>query len=280
MNDAASGWSRNEIEEFLHLADRAARAAGQEARSWEDRPFKVRLKADHSEVSEADEAAQHAAITLIRASRPDDAIIAEEALAPGGALLPPPTDERPCWIIDPIDGTRNFVRGLGDYTSSVGVWLGGQPLAGAVYHPRLDTAYTAARGGRPLIDGIPVRHHSTRGSSLIVGIPSTARGLVRDLAHAWFDEHVVRNFGSAALHLAFVATGQLDAAVMTNTKLWDIAGGAALVLAAGGEMCAPAGDSLFPLRVAGYCGEEIPALVLRAGVRARLLGDRDCESSR
>ena len=271
MSSNGPNLPREEIQTLLKLAEQAARAAGREARSWEGRHFNVRLKADHSEVSDADEAAQRAAVAVIRAARPDDAFITEETLETDGPAPPPPTDEHPCWIIDPIDGTRNFVRGMGDYTASVGVWYGGHPVAGAVYHPQNDRMYSAAIGGPLLVDGRAFTLPSAPGSTLIVGIPSTARGTIHDLAHAWFDRHVVRNFGSAALHLAYVATGQLDAAVMTNTKFWDVAGGAALVLAAGGEVCTPDSRPLLPHSVDGYAGEEIPALMLRAGAREQLL---------
>lgn len=253
------------------VAERAAREGGAVARRFFRTPFDIRLKADHSEVSEADEAAQAAIVSYIHAARADDAFVAEEELHGPHANLPQPRNDGVCWIIDPIDGTRNFVRGIPLYACSIGVMAGGVPIAGAVYEPQHDVMYAA--GGAPgiFVNGqlvaAPARATSRPpGMNLrpVVGIPSTPAGAVATIAHAWLEQFVCRNIGSTALHLAFVAAGEFDGCLSDNARLWDIAAGYALVLAAGGRMTAPHGQALFPLDVARYDGEELAHLAAPA----------------
>jgi len=259
------------LDELLALALAAARAGAAEAHARYSRPRDVRLKRDASEVSDADEAAQAAIVAAIRARRPADGLITEERLDLADPP-PPPTGDRPCWVIDPIDGTRNYIRRMGDYCTSGGVMLAGRPVVGVIIDARHDRCYAAQAGGPLLVDGAPWRPDERDGhsDSLVVGIPSTATGPVYELTHAWLDRHVIRNYGSTAIHLALVATGQLDAAVSTNSKLWDIAAGWLLVEAGGGRISAPGGGALPPLAVATYRSEQIPTLAVGPTARAGL----------
>ena len=105
--------------ELRLLAERAARLGGRLARAYAGAPLGVRLKSDRSEVTDADEATQAALIRELRAARPADAFLTEEVQPPGPEAPPSPCNDRVCWVIDPIDGTRNFVRGLPVYACSV-----------------------------------------------------------------------------------------------------------------------------------------------------------------
>lgn len=242
------------------VAEEAARAGGAVARRYFDQDYHVRLKPDHSEVSEADEAAQAEVIARIQAQRPADAVIAEETLAPGGR--PGPTNDIVCWVIDPIDGTRNFIRRIPLYACSIAAMLHGTPIAGAIYDPQRDVMYSAASGGALCVNGgqPPDTAGATRGLNLrpVVGIPSTPRGASKALAHRWLDRYVCRSLGSTALHLAWVAAGRLDAALADNPRLWDLAAGWALLRAARRDMVKLDGTPIFPLDVAAYAGEELP----------------------
>ncbi len=253
------------------LAEEAARAGGHVARQYFRTDLAVRLKSDRSEVSDADEAAQAAVVAHIRAARPADAFIAEERLD-----LPdppsPPANDRLCWAIDPLDGTRNFIRQVPLYTCSVAAMIGGVPLVGAVYDPVHDVLYSAGREEGLFVNGElqPARRGPARPPGAnpkpVVAIPSAATGPTARLAHAWLDRYLCRSLGSTALHMAMVATGQFDGMIGDEPRLWDIAAGWVLVIASGGQVTGPAGQPIFPLDVRTYAGEGIPTLAFGTGV--------------
>jgi myo-inositol-1(or 4)-monophosphatase len=266
--------------ELRHIAEEAARAGGHVARRFFRTKLAVRLKDDRSEVSDADEAAQAAVTECIQAHRPDHAFIAEETLLPraDGAREPAPSNDAVCWVVDPIDGTRNFVRGIPLYVCSVAAMLGGTPLVGAIYEPERDVLYSASLAEGFFVDSAPQSGRpvgAARPAGLnpryVVGIPSTPVGPASVIAQAWLGRFVCRNLGSTALHLAMVATGELDAMLTDNSRLWDIAAGWVLVTASGGRMTGLGDAPLFPLDVGKYRATELPALAADAQVYAALL---------
>jgi myo-inositol-1(or 4)-monophosphatase len=252
------------------LAERAARAGGAVARDAFAQPPGVRLKADASVVTDADIAAQAAVVRIIRAARPQDWCIGEEGPIEGGG-----GGGGFAWLIDPIDGTRNFVRGSPAFACSVGVLRAGLPVAGAIYEPQRDTMYSAHLGGGLRVNGqvrdadLAERGPSGPPGELVVSLPSSATPAVGALMHACVDRWVIRNVGSAALHLAMVATGELDAALLATCKLWDLAAGAALLAAGGGAFLALDGQPLFPIDVQRRAAEELPSVAGRTPEIAR-----------
>jgi myo-inositol-1(or 4)-monophosphatase len=272
------------------LAEQAARAGGVVARRYFRTALHVQLKADLTEVSEADHAAQAAVVATIRAARPDDGFLTEETLDPQPACLrasfalPPRSASAPCltssitWIIDPIDGTRNFVRDIPLYVCSVGAMLGGYPLVGAIYDPERDTTYSAGAAEGLFVNGQPQSSRLSGGARpaglgprLVVALPSAPTGPITALAHTWLGRFINRNLGSTALHLALVADGQLDGMLSDNAKLWDLAAGWVLVHAMGGRMTTPNGGDLFPLDVATYTAGDLPFIAGRAEIFDQLL---------
>lgn len=249
--------------ELREIAAEAARAGGRIARSAFSRTLAIRLKPDGSEVTEVDEAAQAAVIEAIRRARPRDGIIAEEGLT---SLAVAQRSAPVVWVIDPLDGTRNYVRGIPYYACSVGAIVGGRPVAGAIHEPERDRLYAAGVGGPLMIDGVamtPLGATSPRkGLNLkpVVALPSSPSGPVADLTRKWLGRYICRGFGATALHLAWVATGDLDAALCDNARLWDIAAGLALLASAGCPVTAVDGSPLTPLDPAGYGGEELPLI--------------------
>lgn len=265
------------------LCEAAARCAGQIARDAFGRVGGVRLKSDASHVTDADEAAERAVIEMLNSIRPDDGIVGEESAArraeedaslKAAVQLPGDGAAQTFWVIDPIDGTRNYVNGIPLFASSVAVMRGGLPVAGAIYDPMRDALLSASAAEGAFSNGAPL--HVERGavneSQWLVAIPSQRYGQWHKLTQDWVEHLVVRNLGSATLHVAMVAAGQLDAALMTKCKLWDIAAGWVIVTAAGGAMTYPDGKPLFPLDVQNYASEAMPCLAARPGVHAKLIG--------
>ncbi len=256
------------------VAVEAARIGARVAREAFGRPRVVSLKADRSEVTEVDLAAQRQIEQLLHARRPHDAILGEEQ------------SDRPrdhagqdalWWLIDPIDGTRNFVRGIPIFACSVAAMQHGRVLAGAICDAMLDVTYSAAIGGpvhendTPATSTEPVTAHLPATRRLLVAVPSLRRERTRRLVQLVLEKHLLRNSGSTALHLAWVALGRLDAAVSGNSRLWDIAAGAALLQAAGCVLSDPDGGEVFPIDPASYDGGEIATLAARPEAHTRLL---------
>jgi myo-inositol-1(or 4)-monophosphatase len=309
--------------ELRELAEAAARLGGELARASFGQPQRVTLKRDRSEVSETDLAAERAIIAFLQQRRPNDGVVAEEAMETRGdggteagahegdtaarsapdrrvnrqspisnrqspivnPQSPIPNPQSVSWIIDPIDGTRNYVRGVPLFACSVAAMRGGMPVAGAIYDPIREVLYAADEGTGVLVNGKPVsaeeRADSGRNDSqrqLIVAIPSMRHRSGQALVRAVFDRHVVRNLGCTTLHLALVAVGRFDAAISSNSRLWDLAAGWLLVTRAGGLMTRHGGEELFPLDPTAYAGEELPTLAGSPAAHARLLreaaGDR------
>lgn len=259
------------LAELRELAGRAARAGGWIAHRAFDQHVTVRLKADRSEVTDVDLAAQQAVIDTLWAARPHDAIIAEEERAAGG---PPPTAARVTWAVDPLDGTRNFVRGIPAYACSVGALLEGYPIVGAIFEPQRDRLFLGDAAGDLTLNGQPIARRVTSGPArgpglkAVAAIPSSPSRDLAPLTAAWLDHFVCRCFGATALHLAMVAAGEIDAALCDNARLWDIAAGAALLAAAGCPITRPDGSNLFPLDVAAYHNEELPLITASAATWA------------
>lgn len=256
--------------ELRVLAESAARLGGAVAMAAFGRPHAVRLKADRSEVTEFDLAAERAVVGLLRQHRPEDGFITEEHPAQ-------PSRTGVTWVVDPIDGTRNFVRGIPCFGCTVAAMMGGEPVAGAILDPVRQIMYSADAASGARCDGEPLRlggpSPESRGGNpkLLVAIPSTRHARSHDIVLRWMDELVIRNFGAATTHLAMVAAGQLDATLLTNSKLWDIAAGWLLVKGAGGEMTTPEGSPIFPIDVGRYAGEETPALAASTLAHAQLI---------
>ncbi len=232
--------------QLLVIAEQAARAAGELLR---ERFATGGERATGSKstptdlVSEADLAAERAIRAVIAARRPDDAILGEEGgeTQEGSGLR---------WIVDPLDGTVNFLFGVPQWSVSVAVHDDDGGLAGVIYDPLREELFAGERGaGPPRINGAPLRasERAELASALVAtgfaydaGVRSVqAEALARLLPQV----RDVRRMGSAALDLAWTAAGRYDAYYERGVHIWDVAAGTVLCEAAGLEMRAlePAG---------------------------------------
>ncbi len=199
-------------------------------------------------VSEADLSAQRAALDVIRRHRPDDAIMAEEGDAAGTAL---PSDSTPIWVVDPLDGTANFLHGHPMYAASVAVAISGRIMAGAVTAPALGQRWWARRGGGAFRDDEPIHGSgitSLEGALVGTGFPfkepdhRDAYG--RQLTRVLESGAQVRRGGAAAVDLCFLADGRFEAFWEAALQPWDYAAGALIVEEAGGACARIEGGDL------------------------------------
>lgn len=264
------------LRELRKLAEQAARTGGAVARRAFGATLRTRRKPDGSEVTNADEAAQQAIVRCLHAARPGDDLIAEEGLRHMQRLRKrhaAGADSPICWVVDPLDGTRNFIAGIPLYAVSVAALCAGVPVAGAVYLPERDQMYSSAgdgiyRNGRRFT---PRSRRALR--RWLVGIPSFLNERELALVRSWPRRVVLRNLGVTSLHLAMVAAGQLEATLITDSRLWDIAAGWLLVCQAGGVMTRLDGRGIFPADLERYAGEPIPSLASRSvATHQKLLG--------
>jgi len=206
--------------------------------------IKVTEKQHNDFVTEVDQAAEQAIIEVLKTAYPDHAILAEES----GASDNSPNDN--VWIIDPIDGTTNFIHGFPQYCVSIALQQRGQLTQAVIYDPTRNELFTATRGGGAFLNDkrIRVTKRDKMADALIgTGFP------FRDMKG--LDEYLrmfrvmtekcagLRRPGSAALDLAYVAAGRLDGFFEKGLRPWDIAAGSLLITEAGGLTGTFAGES-------------------------------------
>ena len=214
----------------------AALAGGLVARTGFGSEFEVRFKTDtHNLVTEFDRRAEESIAAVIRSAFPDDSIVAEEGSLGG-------SDQSRRWIVDPIDGTTNFSHAFPYVAVSVAYEEHGSVLLGAVYDPTRDELFVAERGRGVELNGRPIRVSTV--DRLALSLVSTGFPYERDLLPIALEQlgrmarvaQSVRRLGAAALELAYVACGRLDAFWEVRLEPWDCAAGALLVEEAGGRV--------------------------------------------
>ena len=222
---------------MLNIAVRAARQAGDLIARYVDRvdSLNVTEKSRNDFVSEVDKGAEQAIIETIQKSYPDHSILAEESGSHAGNEYE--------WIIDPLDGTTNFLYGFPQFAVSIALRHKGRITQGVVYNPVSQELFTASRGEGAQLNGRRLRVTSRKGlegALLGTGIP------YRDDQMHLMDDYFnmmkalipgsagIRRPGSASLDLAYVAAGRLDGFWEMDLNIWDIAAGVLLVEEAGG----------------------------------------------
>lgn len=232
------------ISGLIRVMEKAARKAGQRLRRdfGEIEHLQVSRKGPADFVSKADQAAERTIYDELRAARPDWGFLLEEA----GEIEGDPT--KPRWVVDPLDGTSNFLHGIPHFAVSIAAqeprldgkgW--GEVTAGIVYQPITDESFWAEKSRGAWLHDRRLRVSSRRHldeSLIATGIPFAGHGNVAQWAsiYAALAPQVagIRRFGSAALDLAWVAAGRYDGFWEANLKPWDTAAGCLLVREAGG----------------------------------------------
>lgn len=221
--------------ELLGLARKAAHEAGGLVRDAPIHSLTLTTKSSPSDlVSEMDHASEKLIREIILSARPDDGLIGEEGTSK-------PSQSGLSWLVDPIDGTANYLRGLPNYSISIAVVNGKETIAGVVYDPTLDETFTAIYGRGAALNDNPIVCSTTALAEAIVGTgfsySSTQRArqaeVLQSLLPAVGD---IRRPGSAAISLCWVACGRLDAFFEAGLKPWDFAAGALIAREGGADI--------------------------------------------
>ena len=230
----------------LNIAIKAARAAGNViTRSLPKRDsIVIHEKAHLDFVTEVDRLAEAEIIKELRRAFPSHGFLGEESGQVG------PTKQQ--WIIDPLDGTSNFLRGFPHFAVSIALYEKGEPVLGVVFDPLRDELFSAEKGRGALLNDRRLRvspRKGVEGALIATGFPFRTRKL--------FDDHLgmvkallatgedLRRTGSAALDLAYVASGRFDAYFEMGLQPWDMAAGVLLVREAGGQITDMRGGDQF-----------------------------------
>jgi myo-inositol-1(or 4)-monophosphatase len=226
---------------FLETAVEIAQEAGSMLSAFFERRIPFELKGDYDLVTEADRASERFVVDRLRSHFPSHAIVAEESGEHAGG-----SGYR--WYVDPLDGTTNFAHGYPVYNVTLGLERDGKMIAGVIYDPNRQELFTAERGGGAYLNHR--RIHVSRTSRLedvlaATGFPSRKRHLNVNV-HFYHQmamlTHGVRRGGSAAIDLAYVACGRLDAFWEFGLNPWDIAAGTLLIEEAGGAVSGMRGE--------------------------------------
>ena len=232
---------------MLNIAVRAARRAGsiinRAALSGEG--LKVRAKQANDFVTQVDQAAEDAIIDIVRTAYPEHGFLAEESGKSEGK-----TDY--VWIIDPLDGTTNFIHGFPQYCVSIAVEHRGALVHGVVYDPLRNELFTASKGRGAFLNDRRIRASKClklQDALIGTGFPFKELGRVdlylKQLKTLMANSSGVRRAGAAALDLAYVACGRLDGFWELGLSPWDMAAGALLIQEAGGLCGDLAGEQDF-----------------------------------
>jgi len=237
-----------EITKRKDLAIEAAKQAGKSLVGNFKKPLKVESKGNRQLVTNADLEAESIIINLIKKAFPEDSILSEES-----RHLKPNADFH--WVIDPLDGTHNYIHGIDVFGTSIAVAHKDEVLAGVIYMPLSDELYSAQKGEGTYCNGkkVSVSKRKLEESTLVYdsSIRYDKKRMLLGLSNLADKVFNVRMFGSTARHLVDIAEGKIDLNVEFHDKVWDFAAGLLLVEEAGGSSTDFQGNK-WSLKTKGY----------------------------
>jgi myo-inositol-1(or 4)-monophosphatase len=219
----------------LDVARRCSAVAGEMLRQiFEEGTAAVEWKGERNPVTRADTETEQAVMSLLGEEFPAHAVLAEESggTIPAGWL----------WVIDPLDGTRNFASGVPHFAFNLALCHDGAPVLGLTLDPMLEEEFVAVRGRGATLNGEPIRASNAGGlNEAVVGAGlgyevERAAALLVVLRELWDTVQALRICGSAALDIAYAAAGRFDLFVHSDVYPWDIAPGIVLIEEAGGRI--------------------------------------------
>jgi myo-inositol-1(or 4)-monophosphatase len=264
----------------LQFAVDLARSAGKivlEHYGAVERLTKTHAATTDEAVTEADRATQRHIVAAIQKRFPNDGIVGEEDDTGSGITARLPDPRGRVWVIDPIDGTNNFIAGLGAFAVCIGLIEDGMPTLGVVYDVTRDLPYAAAKGqgawaGNRRLHAKP----NPLSSASVIMLTSNlidAQGRCPSWATKWLGQtdYKLRIMGSAALEAVQVAAGVAHASITVNGKLWDCAAPAAIVIEAGGIVSDLKGQPVYPFDLRNYAGAKVPFIAAGPAAHGELV---------
>jgi len=227
--------------------------------------LQVSMKGPADFVSQADRKAEEIVFSELSRARPGYGFLMEERGVVEGE------DDQHRWLVDPLDGTTNFLHGLPIFAVSIALERQGQLVAGVIYNPIMDELYTAERGGGAFLNDRRLRVAArTRLSDAVIGtgVPHLGRGhhgnYLVELRNVMGEVAGIRRMGAVALDLAFVAAGRLDGFWEDAIKPWDVAAGQIIIREAGGFVSdRNGGQDIFDSGTIAAGNETIHRLLLK-----------------
>ena len=222
------------MKKIKQTLEKALIEAGRVIKQAAEKPISIEYKSPVSLLTQTDKKAERVVIDIIQKNFPDHAILSEES--------PPLGKSKSKWIIDPIDGTTNFVHGLPGYCVSIGYEEDGVVQVGGVFNPILDEWFWAERGKGASLNGKKIKVTKAKKLSeslLATGFPydrrERAKYYLKFVEEFMLRTHGLRRLGSSAIDLCYVACGRFDGYWEANIEAWDKAAGGLLVTEAGGK---------------------------------------------
>jgi len=245
---------------LINVMVKAARRAGRSLKRdlGEIENLQVSLKGPANFVSAADRRAEQMLYDDLIKARPGYGFLGEEGGTREG------TDKSNTWIVDPLDGTTNFLHGIPQFAISIGLQREGTMIAGVIYNPGNEELYIAERGKGAFLNDTRLRvaaRKKLEDCVIACGLPHIGRGdhelSRREMAELQPRVAGLRRFGAASLDMAFVAAGRLDGYWERNLQPWDIAAGLIIVREAGGTVSGIEGGDTALATGNVVCGNEI-----------------------
>lgn len=219
--------------------------------------LQVSMKGPADFVSNADRRAEEIVFQELSRARPDWGFLMEERGAVEGK------DSQHRWLVDPLDGTTNFLHGIPNFSVSIGLERDGQVVAGVILNPIQDELYTAEKGGGAFLNDRRIRVAARQKLPEMLfgtGIPFLGKGdharFLYEMRHVMAECSGIRRLGAVSLDLAYVAAGRFDGFWERSLGPWDIAAGSILVREAGGFVTDCEGKPFDAMRGDILCGNE------------------------
>lgn len=238
------------MDELEHWCERVARIGGDVLMRWQHK-IHAKEKGPNDLVTEADLESQRAIRAAIAERFPDHDFLGEES---DPERLEQATGAEYRWVVDPLDGTANYVHGLPNFAVSVAVERRGEVVAGVVFDPTMNECFTASLGQPAKLNGKPIRTSgcARAGDAMVAAsfspkVPRNSPEVLR-FVEALHHCQGIRRFGSAALNLCYVACGRLDAYWATSVRWWDVAAGLLIARQAGATAIGVYGGDFRPER--------------------------------
>lgn len=241
----------NEIDEMFEFTLKLARQCGVLIKTAYDLPKEIVTKSSEVDlVTETDELVERTIIDAITKRYADHEIIGEESTAAGKAVV---LTERPTWVIDPVDGTTNFVCGFPYIAVCIGVMVNKKPVIGVVYNPIMDHMYCARIGKGATLNNQSIKVNSCKDMKDALMLSefgsSRAEEMQRTVVNNMYSVVMtpvrgIRALGSAACNICAVASGQADGYFETGMHIWDICAAGLILQEAGGVTVSTDGTEL------------------------------------